>query len=392
MVYFVTLFVICFNTFYCTAANSILANNNGMPPIQVMGEAVEQEMNDEEIMKELIQKYWLRDKEEVFRLAKEQDKYIFLLIGRYSCPNCQKVTIRLEEELKKTITEEYILWHSCYDSAARRAEVAEFINQPYQNGTASYLPLVHIINPNDPHKSITGYWGSMSIITLLSLTGYDLPLNESGLTWHENKNEVFRLAKEQNKLVFKFVGRGTSKNSKDVLALLTEDPLRQMLEEHYILWYSKYDDQVTTQSGTEAASETGEENNDADTENDPEEPESITKTPPFIYIINPDEPDVNIVSEWGFKDIEILNDLIEGGIVSNEDYGSSDNKIAIYDNVLYISNNTDNELIRVYSITGQLLYSDNKKEQNMTIDASSFPNGVLIIHSSKGWSSKAVKR
>ena len=419
----VSVFMMCSNIFLCTANSSVTAKQTDD------GQTIELRSDPKEIMEGYIQQYWQREKAEVFRLANEQDKYILLLSGRHGCLNCRTVTERLatDESLLKLVTEEYILWHSNYDSTARRREIAEYINQPYENGAVQQIPLMHIINPKNPGVSIWGHWGSMSVASLKRALNFELSLSESGLEWHTDKDIVVRLAKEQNKNIFKFVGRATSNNSKDVLNLLSEEPLRQTLSENFILWYSRYDDQ--TLEGPEPEDpepndpepedpendpedpendpeDTG--NDPEDTENDPEDtengpedntepenniPKNTTKAPPYIYIINPDNPNTYIVAENGLKDINTINQLLNDVIVSNDYIDlQDDNNVILNNNKLYISNKINNELIRVYSTTGQLLYSVNKKESAITIDASSFPNGVLIINSSDGWSTKAIKR
>ena len=321
---------------------------------------------------------WIYERDEAFKKAKEQDKHVLLFFGTPTCANCKGVIRSLTEEpiLRKAIDEEYILWYSNYLDYSNNSEAKKYV-QEYVNNS-NYFPYVFIINPYEPDVVIKRNWGlpareypgrpPYSLNDFLSL---DLPLNED-LKWNEDKDEVFNLAKNEGKLIFKFVGKGTSSNSQKVIKLLNESPLKELIEKDYILWYSKYDD---SKANAEIVTQT----------------EIVTKTPPFIYIIDPNEPDRYIVEEWGNKDTEALNNILIEGLVSNENISLPNNKVTIYDNMLYISNNTDNEVINIYSITGQKVYTTHKKAQSITINASSFPNGILIIHSLEGWSSKVMK-
>ena len=36
--------------------------------------------------------HWNNDKDNVFKLAKEQDRYVFLYIGLQGCPSCERVS------------------------------------------------------------------------------------------------------------------------------------------------------------------------------------------------------------------------------------------------------------------------------------------------------------
>ena len=364
---FITLTVITLNSLLCVANDSIHVKEIDDNPV---------ELRDAEEMKELVERYWHTDKAEVFRLAEEQDKFIFLLSGRFGCHQCQNITkILSEEPLLTLVNEEYILWHSNFDSQEQRNEIEVYLNQPYVN-KSNELPLMHGINPKDPEVSLWGRSGNTTVSILRRDLTFNLPLNE-GLYWHENKDDALIQARLQNKNIFRFIGRATSNNSVEMLKLLNENPLKQILQDNFILWYSRYEDPVIkTMSGED------EENS---------EDENIYKVPPYIYIIHPDEPDTNIDLGNGLQEPDKLKEMIEDVIVSNDIINSQDNNVSFSNNKIHISNKIDNELIKVYSTTGQLIYTLNKKGTIVTIDASSFPNGILIINSTSGWSGKVLK-
>ena len=338
----------------------------------------------------IIQKSWHTNKDEAFRLAKEQDKYIFLLIGKYTCPKCHATVVALNDaSLSKIIENEYIMWFNL-NSLATLEEVQIYIDEMYANMTPTYLPLFFIIDPNDPTKPLKYNWNNKTANYFQTFLAFDLPLKQ-GLKWYEDTSVLFELAKNQKKLIFKFVGTGTSNNTKEVLKLLESSPLAQILSENYILWYKRHKDTVVTASSDVfTQDEPDNEDNDEDSD-DTDTPEEEIQTAPYIYIIDPEKPNENIASIWGLQDIETLKDLLEGALVPNENINYSDNKVTLNNNTLFISNSTDNETISVYSIAGQKIDVIQKNEPSISVSASSFPNGVLIIHSSKGWSAKVVK-
>ena len=369
-----------------SAAENVSLNvcDDNVVTVQPRAEDAEEEASIVELLQN-----WHREKDEVFRIARKQDKFIFLLIGRYECPRCHATIAQFkDEQLSKIVDNEYILWFSYRDSSKRQKEVQIYVDEMYATMAPTSLPLFFIIDPNDSTKTVK-YNFSYKIATYLAnFMAFDLPIKQ-GLKWYEDTSVIFEMAKNQKKLILKFVGTGTSNNSKEMLKLLESSPLSQMLNDNYILWYKRHiDAPVKTSSDvfTQDVPDT-EDNEDLD---DAEIPEEIIKTAPYIYIIDPEYPNVNIAEIWGLQDVETLKDLLEDP-VSNENINLSDNKVSLKNNTLYISNSTDSETISVYSIAGQRIDVFQKSEPSITVNASSFPNGVLIIHSSKGWSAKVIK-
>jgi len=203
------------------------------------------------------------------------------------------------------------------------------------------------------------------------------------LLWSEDKAEVFEMAKEQEKLIFLFVGRETCNNCKGTKALLNEEPLRAIVEGDYIAWYSNHDDvdrKPEVRIYTENILSYAQAN-----------PGIVTL--PLLYIINPNEPEKYIVSEWGYSKTnapEILMGLLVEHTTSNDIVHASEQKVFMSGNTLNIYNNIPDEHIYVYSIEGKLISSFHKKDNSATFDASRFPKGILIINSSKRWSRKIV--
>jgi len=206
------------------------------------------------------------------------------------------------------------------------------------------------------------------------------------LVWHENKTEVFQLAKEQGKLIFLLSGQYTCARCNDTkMCLATDESIRPIVDEKYIMWFSNYSNSSTK---AEAIMYT----------------QHLTKNGavffPLVIIIDPKDPE-NYVSSYVATDrydtnlqtAAFLKNILENAskLTPNEYINLTDSKVTLYNNSLHISNNTDKEIVSIYSITGQLIHYIQKDEPSITIDASSYPNGVLIIHSSKGWSAKVIK-
>ena len=332
---------------------------------------------------------WTYDKEEAFRLAKEQDKYVLLFVGNPGCGICNGIIANFtnEQPLRQIIDKEYILWYFDHYNNNNNAEKMKLISMYTTiflgNGVAKYYPLIYLINPYDPDNSVKSNWGNpnghashnKAPYSLIDFISIKQSLNE-GLTWHDNKEDAISKAKQEGKKIFKLVGRGTSGNTKRVIKHLNEDVLKQIIDKNYILLYSDNDAPVAEPELKLYSGESAE----------------IAETTPYMYIIDPDEPEKNIVSEWGYKGVAELKEMLENAVVSNEIFERADNIITLTNNMLYISNNIFNEHINIYTINGQQIYSISKKERSITIDASGLPKDVLIIHSSNGWSYKVLNR
>ncbi len=292
---------------------------------------------------------WNRNKEQVFKLADEQDKFVLLLIGPSSCNYCLTTSdIFYNPEmssLKKVIEDNYIPWYS-----------NSTIGLEYFTGVAVANPRIAIINP-EPDVSVASISGLKNADELQQFLTIDL-LTGSELKWRKNMGEVVQLAKNQNKYILKFTGRGTSNNSQKVMKLLNTGTLKKLLEDNYILWYS-------------------------------DEVPATVVTLPVISVIYPDYPDIVLDKLNGLQDVIAFENLFEQYTVAN-DRLFDDNKVSVFGGVLSISNPTNNELIRIYSPTGQSIATVYKNDYTVRIDASHFPKGILIIHSSAGWNAKIL--
>lgn len=106
---------------------------------------------------------WYESKEEAFAIAKEQNKYVFLLLGDKTCGNCNIVKNYLDmPELKEIADKSYILWFC--DS--NNSDEGNVYDQMYPS---AYIPLVCIIDPNDPMAPLYHSVGLISARKLRTL-------------------------------------------------------------------------------------------------------------------------------------------------------------------------------------------------------------------------------
>ena len=315
---------------------------------------------------------WYTARSTVFRYAKEQDKYILLFVGVAGCPNCQNTYTKFnipDSPVKKMLDDNYIVWYSDDNNPLRRAENMVYSSEFRKTPNITY-PLLFIINPEVPDISVDSTWVSIlwtvsnefdeRVLDFLSLN----LVSESNLTWYydDDRDDIFSMAKEQHKYILKVEGRTGSNVCRKVISQFETNPLKKLLEDNYILWYSEFD---------------------------PATRANITA--PFISVIYPHAPDIILESTWGDKDVETLEALFKSYTVSNETVATgNDYKVTVSGNVLQISNPVMNEQIRVFSLTGQQIASVRKNGHTVTVDASHFPKGVVIVSGSSGWSSKLL--
>lgn len=226
-------------------------------------------------------------------------------------------------------------------------------------------------------KTITGL-KVLLIISLLICSGKkagasdDFKLNIE--KWNKNKASVFKTAEEQNKYIFLLVGRETCGNCQKVVEHLSEEPLKSHNDQNYVLWYSMRDDPA---SKSEVKIYT-------------EEYDKVADMLPFIYIIDPANPNEIVVSEWGYQDVTDLKKLLDVNPMSNTSLDDLNTEAYLLHSKLVISNHISEEQINVFTIAGQFVASYNKRDLSVEIDASEFPSGTLVINSNKGWNMKVM--
>ena len=332
---------------------------------------------------------WSKDKEEAFKQAKEQDKFVLLFVGRPTCPKCKETSelfCNPENSIKTFIEDNFITLYKCYDEEDDRADVFEYIEEYYYEreilGLVRQIPWLFIINPDREGESVISMYRpyqewSPDEETMLKFLSIDL-LDANELNWYADEDRVFELANEQEKLIFKFVGSGTSPNSQKVMELLQEAPLKQILDENFILWYVSNDDDCGCDIilTSEVVSK---------------DMEIIPVSLPYISIIDPTYPEDLLEDIWGLQDKESLEELLLKYAVGNEKIPTVNN-VYVSGNLLIISNQTMSEQIGIYTLTGQSIASVRKNDFTFSIDVAHLPKGIFVINSSAGWSAKIVKQ
>ena len=326
---------------------------------------------------------WSQDRDEVFRLAKEQDKYVLLFVGRETCSISKRTSDILSKNYYKTqgsssstagplkllVDDNYIPWCSLRDVASCQV-MAKVYTANYDKladqGLITSLPFVYVINPDEPEKIVASNWGSRTVDIWRDCLTVDL-LSGSTLKWYDDETVALKLAKEQNKYVFKLTGRGTSPNSQQLMKQLNGNPLKKLLGDNFILLYinaSETNIDIKTLSGKD-------------------------KTFPYVSIIYPAHPDVLLFESWGLQEDVSMETILKSYHVSNDNI-LQNNQVSVLNKTLQVSNQTYNEQIYVFTLTGKLIASVRKNNTTFQMDVSSFPKGVLIVCSSAGWNSKIV--
>ncbi|MDR0796749.1 MAG: thioredoxin family protein [Tannerella sp.] len=221
----------------------------------------------------------------------------------------------------------------------------------------------------------------LTISTLLLFSGvfFSEAQDYAVKNWNKDKDEVFKLAKEQGKFILLFAGRESCGNCQHTSDVFNdpERPLKQIIDDNYICWYSNTpSSRVYEENAREYIDQI------------------LALRPsalPLLSVINPHEPGKNVAILWGKQDVETLKKMLSAYTVSNETI-RSENNVTISGNVLYITNRTKNEQIYVFTLSGQHVASFDKKEYHTAFNASHFPKGILVIHSSTGWSVKIINQ
>lgn len=145
---------------------------------------------------------WYLKKKEAFEIAREQNKYVFLLWGRDACEKCEALRVDVARcPVQTVIAKHYILWYSDCDVYDREhSDVTDYLSS-FPKGIIP-LPVTCIINPADEKKAYglqNGDYDPYELAELLDNTVGNEPVVHSekvGVYVYENrltvKNEVAR--------------------------------------------------------------------------------------------------------------------------------------------------------------------------------------------------------
>ena len=326
---------------------------------------------------------WSQDRDKVFRLAKEQDRYVLLFIGRTTCAISKRTSDILSTNYYKTqgsssviagplkplVDQNYIPWCSFRDDSLGQV-LAKVYTADYdilvRQGLVTSLPFVYVINPDEPGKIVASNWGLRTVDIWRDVLTVNL-LSGSSLKWYDDEKIALKLAKEQKKYVFKLTGKGTSPNSQKLMKQLNVNPLKKLLEDNFILLYINASD---TTINTKTLS--GE-----------------NKAFPIVTIIYPPHPDDLLFESWGWQEDASMETILKAYSVSNDPVLQV-RLVTVLGNLLQISNQIKKEQIYVFTLSGKQVASVPKNDTTLQMDVSSFPKGMLIVCSSAGWNSKIV--
>ena len=195
------------------------------------------------------------------------------------------------------------------------------------------------------------------------------------LIWYEDRNEVITLAKEQGKNILLLYGRTTCGNCNAAKKYINEAPLNKIVLENFILWFCNIDIPEKKAQALDYRAYYD---------------ESITL--PLLCVIDPDNPMPALSYSTNRKNAEEIAAILNANLpTANEEITAVPNKAYIADNTLVISSANTNETLRIYTISGQLIDSFDKKDNTATRSTYTYPKGMLIINSSSGWSLKIIK-
>ena len=200
----------------------------------------------------------------------------------------------------------------------------------------------------------------------------------AGMTWYLKKSVALDSARSQGKQVFLVWGRTTCKNTIRVRQRLAEFPLKSIVDEHYILWFS--DSEIYRRFSPELSDYLL------------VLPPSVTL--PAICIIDMFDVKVAHGLKTGPQYSDDLQAMLEQ-YVSNEYIEGESNvfcKVYVSGNTLVIKNEITDETISIYYITGSLADRFHKTGYDVIRDISKWCKGLFIVTGSSGWAQKIIVR
>ena len=196
-----------------------------------------------------------------------------------------------------------------------------------------------------------------------------------GMTWYLKKSVALDSARSQDKQVFLVWGRRTCAYTTGVRDRLTKSPLKPIVSDNYILWFSDCD--IYLRNSTEVKDYLS------------VLPASVTL--PATCIIDMYDVTVAHGLRTGPQRADDLQEMLNQ-YVSNDYITEKTDILKAYvaGNNLIVKNKSVYEDIRVFTVTGSLTDMFHKKEDVITRDLSMYPKGVLIVSGSSGWTQKIV--
>ncbi len=197
-----------------------------------------------------------------------------------------------------------------------------------------------------------------------------------GMTWYLRRSVALDSARSQGKQVLMVWGRTTCAITTDVRKKLGVEPLRSIVDEHYILWFSDYEkyDRYSTEVSDYLS-----------VFND-------YIAFPAICIIDTFNVKVAHGLRTGAQNVDDLQTMLNQ-YVGNDYFVNRENisvNVYVAGNNLVIKNNVYDEIVSVYTLSGSLAGRFRKTECDINYDISAYPKGILVVIGNSGWAKKVV--
>ncbi|MDR2917071.1 MAG: hypothetical protein LBV74_19945 [Tannerella sp.] len=197
-----------------------------------------------------------------------------------------------------------------------------------------------------------------------------------GMTWYLKRSVALDAARSEGKQVFMVWGRTTCSITTDVRRKLVKEPLRSIISEHYILWFSDYEkynrystevsDYLSVFSGYIAF--------------------------PAICIIDTFDVKVAYGLRTGAQEVNdlqaMLNQYVGNDHFENKEKASVN--VYVSGKNLVIKNDIYDEIVSVFTMSGSLVDRFRKVEYGINRNISAYAKGILVVTGSSGWSKKIV--
>ena len=199
-----------------------------------------------------------------------------------------------------------------------------------------------------------------------------------GMTWYLKRSVAIDAARAQNKQILLFWGRTTCSICNGVKRRLSESPLKEIIKENYILWFSDCDiyKRDSPEVGRYISHITG------------------LINLPLLCFIDINDVEVAYGMRTGNQNSDDLKRMLEE-YVSNDYFADKAdilNKVYVSGNKLVIKSESEDEVISIYTITGLLTTIFHKTGYYTTHDLPLYTKGVFIVAGSSGWAQKIFVR
>ena len=215
----------------------------------------------------------------------------------------------------------------------------------------------------------------IAMLPLLCMSHYTKASDDQ--KWYEDRDEAIALAKEEGKFVFLLYGSTVCPHCNATKEHIGKAPINKIIRDNFILWFC--DATIPEKEAQGAGYKAYYENR---------------IIWPLICVIDPNHPMPALSYSTNEKNADEIQAILNANMpTANENVIEPFSKVYIVNNVLTISNEIVNEIISIYTISGQMLDSFDKKDNTMfTRNVGIYPKGILLVCSSHGWYVKVINQ